>query len=296
VVKSRDKRQYFSRAVAKALETLEVLQAGNGPMALNEVAQRLQLSKTSTFRLLRTLESSGCLTASEWGKYSLAPGVHSVVSTQTVARLLRAGIPLMQPLTRQLRETTSLAALFDNRIEVIAAVESPQPIRMSNIVGHIVPPNASSLGKAITAFQSEERREKLLRSYGVYRFTDHTITDRTELDREFARAREQKFATDLEESVSDGHCFGVPIFGPAGDVGADISVATEGAGGGRKSEGDSGGTAGCGRSHCGRSAHRLKPARRGLREEDCHGASRKKNPAGGGRLRGPFRPSRCRRR
>jgi DNA-binding IclR family transcriptional regulator len=224
-VKSRDRDQYFSRAVAKALETLDILQAANGPMALNEVAQRLQLSKTSAFRLLRTLESSGCLTASEWGKYSLAPGMHSVVSTQTVARLLRTGIPLMQQLSRQLRETTSLAALFDNRIEVIAVVESPQPIRMSNIVGHILPPNASSLGKAIAAFQNEERREKLLRSYGVYRFTDHTITDRTELDREFARVREQKFATDLEESVADGHCFGVPIFGAAGEVGAAISVS-----------------------------------------------------------------------
>jgi DNA-binding IclR family transcriptional regulator len=224
-VPSRDKDQYFSRAVAKALETLEVLQAGEGPMTLNEVAQRLQLSKTSTFRLLRTLESSGCLTANEWGKYSLAPGVHSVVSTQTVARLLRAAIPRLQHLSRQLRETTSLAALFENRIEVIAVVESPQPIRMSNIVGHILPPNASSLGKVITAFQNEERREKLLRSYGVYRFTDQTITDRTELDQEFGRVREQSFAIDLEESVCDGHCFGVPVFGSAGDVGAAISVS-----------------------------------------------------------------------
>jgi IclR family acetate operon transcriptional repressor len=224
-LKSRGKDQYFSRAVAKALETLEVLQAGDGPMALHEVAQRLQLSKTSTFRLLRTLESSGCLIASEFGKYSLAPGVQSVVSTQTVARLLRAAIPLMQQLSRQFRETASMAALFDNRMEVIAVVESPQPIRMSNIVGHILPPNASSLGKAIMAFQNEERREKLLRSCGVYRFTEHTITDRAELEQEFARVREQRFATDLEESVSDGYCFGVPIFGPAGGVGAAISVS-----------------------------------------------------------------------
>jgi len=223
--KSPNKDQYFSRAVAKALETLEVLQAGSGPMALNEVAQRLQLSKTSTFRLLRTLEASGCLTASEWGKYALAPGVHSVVSTQTVARLLRAGIPGLQQLGRQLRETTSLAALFDNRIEVIAVVESPQLIRMSNIVGHILPPNASSLGKAITAFQNEERREKLLRSYGIYRFTEHTITDRTELDQEFARVREQNFAADLEETVNDGHCFAVPIFSAADDVRAAVSVS-----------------------------------------------------------------------
>jgi len=225
VVSSRGKDRYSSRAVIKALGTLEVLQAGNGPMALNEVAQRIQLSKTSTFRLLRTLEASGCLTASEWGKYALAPGVHSVVSTQTVTRLLRAAIPRMQQLSRQLRETVSVASLFDNRSEVIAVVESPQAIRMSNIVGHILPPNASSLGKVITAFQTEEQREKLLRSYGIYRFTAHTITDRTALDQEFARVREQGFATDLEESVCDGLCFGVPIFGPAGNVGAAISAS-----------------------------------------------------------------------
>ena len=219
------KDQYLSRAVAKALEILQILQPGNGPMALNEVARRIQLSKASAFRLLRTLEAAGCLTASELGKYALAPGVTSVVSTQTVARLLRAGIPTMQHLSRQLRETTSLAALFENRVEVIAVVESPQPLRMSNIVGHILPPNASSLGKAITAFQNEERREKLLRSYGIYRFTEKTITSRTDLDQEFARVREQKCATDLEESVCDGHCFGVPIFSTGGEVGAAISVS-----------------------------------------------------------------------
>jgi len=223
--KGRGKDQYFSRAVAKALETLEVLQTGNGPMALHEIAQRIELSKTSTFRLLRTLEASGCLAAGERGQYSLAPGIHAVVSTQTVARLLRAAIPRLRHLSRQLRETTSLAALFDNRIEVIAVVESPQPLRMSNIVGHILPPHASSLGKAITAHQTDERREKLLRSYGMYRFTEHTITDRADLDREFARAREQGYAVDLEESVADGHCFAAPIFGASGEVAAAVSLS-----------------------------------------------------------------------
>jgi IclR family acetate operon transcriptional repressor len=115
--------------------------------------------------------------------------------------------------------------LFENRIEVIAVVESPQPLRLSNIVGHILPPNASSLGKVITAFQTEDRREKLLRSYGVYPFTEKTITHRTDLEQEFVRVREQKFATDLEESVCDGHCFGVPIFGLGGEVGAAISIS-----------------------------------------------------------------------
>jgi len=217
--------QYNSRAVAKAFEILDVLHSGSGPLPLSEVAGRIHLSKTSAFRLLRTLETSGCVTTSELGKYALAPGVQSLVSTQAVARLLRVGVPRIQHLSREFRETISLAALFENRIEVTAVVESPQPLRMSNIVGHILPPNASSLGKVITAYQAEELREKLLRSYGIYRFTNHTITQRTDLEQEFALVRQQKFASDLEESVYDGHCFGVPIFGPTGEVGAAMSMS-----------------------------------------------------------------------
>jgi IclR family acetate operon transcriptional repressor len=96
---------------------------------------------------------------------------------------------------------------------------------MSNVIGHILPPNASSLGKIITSFQSDERREKLLRSYGLYRFTPTTITDRAELQREFERSREQGFAADRGESVADGYCFAVPIFGKLGGVPAGISVS-----------------------------------------------------------------------
>lgn len=225
VKKPEDGRQYFSRAVSKALETLELLQLQQAPMSLSEIACHVQLSKTSVFRLLRTLEVLGYVTASGWGNYALAPGVQSVVSTQWLAKLLRAATLRLHNLTRDLHETASLAALFDNRIEVMAVVESPQAVRMSNVVGHIVPPNASSLGKAIAAFQTEERREKLLRSHGIYRFTDHSIIDRSELFREWERVRARRFATDREESVYDGVCFGVPIFGEGGEVNAAISVS-----------------------------------------------------------------------
>jgi DNA-binding IclR family transcriptional regulator len=217
--------QYFSRAVGKALETLQLLHASQSPMTLNEIAQRIQLSKTSAFRLLRTLESIGYLISSGWGQYSLALGASSVVSTQFIAQLLRCATPRLQDLSRELHETASLAALFDNRIEVVAVVESSQAIRMSNVVGHIVPPNASSLGKIITAFQSGERRERLLRSYGMWRFTPQTITDRNEIDREFDRVTAQGFAVDREETIPDGNCFAVPIYGESNEVAAAVSVS-----------------------------------------------------------------------
>ena len=223
--KSGGHDQYFSRAVSKALTTLQLLQTSSSPLALNEVAQQIGLSKTSAFRLLRTLEAEGCLTSDAWGRYRIAAEVQYTVPSQFLVRLLRVVMPLMRELSTQLRETVSLAALFDNRIEAIAVVESPETIRMSNVVGHILPPNASSLGKVICAFQNEERREKLLRSFGMYRFTPHTITDRGELNREYERVKAQRYAADYEESVADGCCFAVPIDGDDGQVAAAISVS-----------------------------------------------------------------------
>ncbi len=192
-------------------------------MALHQVAQCIQLSKTSTFRLLRTLEASGCLLATGYGEYQLAAGIHSVVPTLWLARLLRVAQSPMQELSHSLGETVSLAALFDNRMEVIAVIESTQVIRMSNLVGHILPPNSSSMGKVIAAFQTDAIREKLLQSCGLYRFTERSITDRLELQKEYARVRKEKFATDREESVPDGICFGVPVFNAAGEVKAALS-------------------------------------------------------------------------
>jgi DNA-binding IclR family transcriptional regulator len=222
---SRTGDQYFSRAVGKALEVLEFLQSELKPLSMNDIGRQIQLSKTSAFRILRTLETLGCVVVDGRGQYMLAPGIHAVTPTQWLGKLHRVGLPYLDALSRELTETSTLAALFENRVEVIAVVESPHVIRMSNVVGHILPPNASSLGKAITAFQAEEQRERLLRSFGIYRFTKHTITDRKLLSREYDGIRLQKYAIDREECAYDGICFCAPIFGPNGQVSAAMSTS-----------------------------------------------------------------------
>jgi IclR family acetate operon transcriptional repressor len=219
----RDK--YFSRAVSKALEALELLQMDSGSLQMNDIAQRLHLSRTSTFRLLRTLETLGYVASDGRGRYLLSPGIHAVTPTQWIGKLVSKAMPHLHALNIELSETASLAALFDNRVEVVAVVESPHVIRMSNVLGSILPPNASSLGKVITAFQPPEQREKLLRSFKIYRFTNHTITDQRDLGQEYDRIRLQKFAIDREECTNDGICFSVPVFDAAGQVSAAISVS-----------------------------------------------------------------------
>lgn len=204
--------RYFSRAVGKALDVLEYLKRKDQPLSLHELTLRLGGAKTSVFRLLRTLETAGYVSRNQLGLYSLSGDARALVPSQFASRLVSAAGPRIREIVREFRETTSVACLFSNHIEVVAVVESPQMIRMGNTVGRIIPPHASSLGKAITAFQTEDRREQLLRSYGIYRYTEHTITDEQALRVEFERIRSQGYSFEREESHLQGCCFGMPVF------------------------------------------------------------------------------------
>jgi DNA-binding IclR family transcriptional regulator len=221
----REAAPYFSRAVSKALEALEVLKRAPEPLALHQIAASVRLTKSSLLRILQTLEGAGYVERNGFGRYQLTPDIRPLVPTRLLSALLRVASPVMRDLTREFRETTGLAFLFDNHIEVIAVVESPQLMRMGNTVGRILQPYASALGKSIAAFQDDQRRERLLRSYGISSFTPRTITDENEIAADFARIRQRGYATDAEETTPEGYCFAAPIFTSPDEVLAAISMS-----------------------------------------------------------------------
>jgi IclR family acetate operon transcriptional repressor len=217
--------KYFSKVIGKALDLIAILRASPQPLSLNELTLRLELVKSSVFRILHTLEVSGYIERDTAGRYSLAPDLRAWAPGQLRVALLDVAMPALKELSREFGETVSLAMRFENRVEVIGTIESPHLIRMGNTVGRIVPPHASSLGKAVAAFQSEEVRDRLVRSYGIHRFTEHTVTDEVELKLEFERVRSRGYSTDEEESVLEGRCFGAPVLDVHGEAIAAISVS-----------------------------------------------------------------------
>lgn len=219
------KDKYFSKVVGKALDVLEILKRSGAPLSLNELTLQVGLAKSSVFRILHTLEIAGYLERSEAGHYVLSLDVRPLVPAYLRTKLMDAAVPRLRELNRRYSETVSLAILFNNHIEVVAVEESPRLIRMGNTVGRIIPPHASSLGKAITAFQPEERRQQLLRSYELHKFTENTIVDEVELKKELEQVRSRGYSTDQEESVSEGCCFGVPVLAKNDEAIAAMSVS-----------------------------------------------------------------------
>ena len=204
--------QYFSRAVDKAFLVLNTLNGAESPVSLNQITSSIGLSKSSSFRLLHTLERLKYINQDAAGRYTIAESSWVTPSMQVANLLSQSALQAATALHDEFQETVSIAVLFANHIEVVRVLESNYVVRMANTVGRILPPHASSMGKAITAFQPDEVCRKLLLSYGLIRFTASTITDEPSLAKELDQIRKDRFAHEGEESTPDGCCFGAPIF------------------------------------------------------------------------------------
>jgi ribose transport system substrate-binding protein len=71
LARGKIKRLYLIPILSKALDVLEMLEAENAAMTLEDVYQRTQISKTSVYRILKTLVHRGYVAHGESGEYRL---------------------------------------------------------------------------------------------------------------------------------------------------------------------------------------------------------------------------------
>jgi DNA-binding IclR family transcriptional regulator len=214
-----------SRALAKGLLLLDYAAERGKPLSLGEVATAVGLGKPSTLRILSTLQMMGWLARDSNDNYCLEREWPKISTQSRLRRLTAVALAEMRKLNTDFAETVTLAALFEDHIRVVEVLDSPQVIRMANYKGRILPPHASSLGKAITAFQTPWQVAVLLQIYGTYQFTGKTITDPRAIQADLARVREHGYACDEEETVMGGVCYAAPIHSADGTVSGALSIS-----------------------------------------------------------------------
>lgn len=218
-------KKYFSRAVGKAFLMLDILKERDEPSNLQEIEKATDLTKSSAFRLLQTLEQLHYIHQRADGRYEISEQYRANSGDRIRDILLRSEMPALRALQEEFQETVSIAVLFTNHIEVVRVIEAHHPVRMANTVGRILSPHASSLGKAITAYQPEEVRHRLIMSYGLVRFTPATITDEIVLRSELNKTCKEGIALEKEESTPEGFCFAAPIFHGGDAAAGAISIS-----------------------------------------------------------------------
>jgi DNA-binding IclR family transcriptional regulator len=222
---TRASSPYLSRSISRALDVLDSFMGTGSDLSLIEISARTKLPEASVYRILMTLQSRKYLLQLEDGSYSLAPKLLHGLSQERAGALRKLLQPLLRSLAREFDETVSSAFLLEDRIQVVDSIESLRDIRATTRIGRVLPPYASAMGKAITAFQDRAIIDQLIEIYGVFKRTERTVVDRARIYEEYEQIRAKGVAFDRGEATEGGICIGIPIFSNPKKVESAISVS-----------------------------------------------------------------------
>ncbi|MBH0052886.1 IclR family transcriptional regulator [Salinibacterium sp. SWN139] len=196
------------------------------PASVSELAEEFGVHRSTMFREVQSLEEVGYLRKRKNGEYVL--GLHLIA----LAHQASDGLDLREiahdrlvKLHRTVGNTLHLAALVDHSIVYVDKVEDTSGVRMYSRIGSPARPYCSGVGKAILAELSASDRDAVLRDAVWEPFTAKTLTTRPELDAELERVAARGWAVDDGEFEDFVNCVAVPIYGPAGVVGALSNTA-----------------------------------------------------------------------
>jgi DNA-binding IclR family transcriptional regulator len=195
------------------------------PVTLQELADALDVAKSTAHRHLKTLESKDMVTK-DGEQYRLG------------LRLLDFGLQSRKQ--RQLFQVAKpkideLATETDEKVWCVTH-EHGQSIHLygasgrNSVITHAREGQQGKLhqlaaGKAILSTFPRDRVEAIIDEHGLEARTTETITDRESLFEELERIADRGYAFNREESVSRLHAVGAPIKGDSGIAIGAISIS-----------------------------------------------------------------------
>jgi len=210
------------QSVARAFELLEAVADSGGASNLSDLARSAGLPLGTIHRLLRTLVDLGYLRQEPSREYALGPRLIRLgeTSSQLVGPWAR---PYLASLVDELGETANLAMLDGDQIVYVAQAPSRHSMRMFTEVGKRVSPHCTAVGKAMLSSLPGAHVDAILRTSGLHRYTDNTITDPAALADQLEVVRDHGYATDEGEKETGVRCVAVPVLGAPARMAMSIS-------------------------------------------------------------------------
>jgi len=200
---------------ASILKAVAVLDAfdGESSLPLARIAERVDMPKSTVFRLLGSLVSEGLLER-RGDAYLLGRRLH-VLGQNALggepAGLLNAGLPIMTELQRSTGHIVNLAWLQGFDVAYLATLRTREsPPTPAAVGGRGLPANCTALGKVLLAFTpAAEWASAVPRRLTA--LTDRSLAAPAMLAPALASVRTQGFALESQESSPDLACVAVPI-------------------------------------------------------------------------------------
>lgn len=192
-----------SEPLRRAAAVMDLVASSAG-LTVSEISSALDLPLSTAHRFVGSLADVGYLRGGGRGSsYRLGPRFYRQFHYSLQPRTLIAVVtPVLQPLAEELQETIFTACLKGDQVSLGTAVLPKQSVRTLIHPGHLFPIHASSAGKVICAYQSQQFIERALQQ-PLESFRPNTITDIGALGEQYEAIRAQGFAR-IDDELDEG--------------------------------------------------------------------------------------------
>ncbi|MFN3657364.1 MAG: IclR family transcriptional regulator [Pseudolabrys sp.] len=217
---TNDKSQV--QVIARAATILRALEDENAGLSLGQIAQRVNLARSTVQRIVAALATEKLvIAATPNGRVRLGPTILRLAASVR-SDFIALARPVLERLSAELQETVDLSTVKKDHLVFIDQVIGAQRLRTVSAVGETFPLYCTANGKAYLAQLSDTAVEALIgRSYEAR--TARTITRLDALLGELSAVRRSSVAFDREEHTAGICAAGVVLHDPLGNVVA-ISV------------------------------------------------------------------------
>ena len=212
-------------AVLRAFRLLDCFEHGRPEMTLAEFVRASGFSKTTTYRLLTTLEYAGWLERTPGGAFRLTIKAFQLGAILVDSLELRkeAG-PVMAQLAATYEDTVYLLVPSGAAAVCLERVDSGQAVRIMELaVGGSQAFNLGAGPRALLAFREAELLPLLLAD-GLRLATAQSIVDIDALRAELERTRQRGYALSHGDRTVGVGAIGAPIFDRTGVAVAALSI------------------------------------------------------------------------
>ena len=199
-----------------ACRILDYLAHTEQPLSSAEIADRLEIPRSTTLRIIFTLEAQQFV-RKEGKRVTLGSALIPLGNKAQKSLSIRelAG-PILQKLSDATGETSHLAILTTNKVLLLEVCNSPHPLSAHSPQGATADLHCSATGKALMAYMDEAAREPLLDQIDYTVRTPNTLTGKQELLHELTEIRERRYAIDEQEYHQGIRCIAAPVFDARG--------------------------------------------------------------------------------
>lgn len=201
----------------------EVSSAQDG-IGVNAIAQKIGLAKSTTSRILSTLEEWNVVERTAENRFIIGPGLLRLVEHQPLSATLKALVrPVIEHISAETGEATLLVTLDGDEAMYLDSVPGNYAVQVREWVGEKVPLNLTSGGKMLLAHASPAFiRDYLSRPLASH--TQNSVSDAAKLANQLELIRERGYAVTDGEYDDEVAGITVPVKNSADEVIAAITV------------------------------------------------------------------------